>query len=73
MGEYHDLYLITDVLLLADVFEKFREVCYNKDSYELDPVHYCTSPGLDWSAMLKMTTTPGSSKWCGYALDDWEG
>jgi len=40
------------------VFEKFREVCYNKDSYGLDPVHYYTSPGLAWSTMLKMTKQP---------------
>ena len=58
MGEYHDLYLITVVLLLADVFEKFGEVCYYKYSYGLDPVHYYTSPGLAWSTMLKMTEQP---------------
>ena len=53
MGEYHDLYLITDVLLLADVFENFRSCCIN--SYKLDPVHYYTLPGFAWDAMLKMT------------------
>ena len=53
LGEYHDLYLKSDVLLLADVFENFREVCLNY--YELDPAHYYTSPGLAWSACLKMT------------------
>ena len=53
MGEYHDLYLKTDVLLLADVFEKFRKVCTSY--YKLDPAHYYTSPGLAWDAMLKMT------------------
>ena len=52
IGEYHDLYLKTDVLLLADVFEKFRKVCLNY--YKLDPAHYYTSPGLAWDAMLKM-------------------
>ena len=53
LGEYHDLYLKTDVLLLCDVFEKFISVCL-KD-YGLDPSHYHKSPGLSWDAMLKMT------------------
>ena len=53
MGQYHDLYLKSDVLLLADVFEKFRKTCLQY--YELDPCHYFTSPGLSWDAMLKMT------------------
>ena len=53
IGDYHDLYLKTDVLLLADVFENFRETCLNH--YRLDPAHYMTSPGLSCDAMLKMT------------------
>ena len=53
MGDYHDLYLKTDVLLLADVFEKFINTCL--DYYELDLCHYFTSPGLSSDAMLKMT------------------
>ena len=53
MGDYHDLYLKTDVLLLADVFEKFISTCL--DYYGLDPCHYCSIPGLSWSAILKMT------------------
>ncbi|KAL9964574.1 hypothetical protein ACROYT_G028231 [Oculina patagonica] len=53
MGEYHDLYLKSDVLLLADVFESFRKTCL--EYYKLDPCHYFTSPGLSWDAMLKMT------------------
>ena len=52
-GEYHDLYLKSDVLLLSDVFENFRETCL--EYYKLDPCHYFTSPGLSWDAMLKMT------------------
>ena len=53
MGEYHDLYLQSDILLLADVFENFRKTCLQY--YKLDPCHYFTSPGLSWDAMLKMT------------------
>ncbi|KAK3088565.1 hypothetical protein FSP39_020689 [Pinctada imbricata] len=53
MGQYHDLYLKTDVLLLADVFENFRDLCL--EFYHLDPAHYYTSPGLAWEAILKMT------------------
>ena len=53
LGEYHDLYLKTDVLLLADVFENFRQTCLHH--YRLDPSHYMSSPGLSWDAMLKMT------------------
>ena len=53
MQNYHDLYLKTDVLLLADVFEAFRVMSLN--SYKLDPLHYLTAPGLSWDSMLKMT------------------
>ena len=52
MGDYHDLNLKTDVLLLADVFEKFINTCLD---YELDPCHYFSSPGLSWDSMLKIT------------------
>ena len=51
LGEYHDLYLKSDVLLLADVFEEFRNVCL--ENYSLDPAWYYTSPGLSWDALLK--------------------
>ena len=53
MRDYHDLYQKTDVLLLADVFEEFRNVCLKH--YELDPAWYYTSPGLAWDACMKMT------------------
>ena len=53
MGEYHDLYLMSDILLLADGFENFRKTCL--EYYKLDPAHQFTSPGLSWDAMLKMT------------------
>ena len=57
MGNYHDLYdlyLKTDVLLLADVFENFIGMCI--EYYGLDPCYYFSSPGLIYDAMLKMTS-----------------
>ncbi|CAH3142679.1 unnamed protein product [Porites lobata] len=51
-GDYHDLYLKSDILLLSDVFENFISTCLQY--YKLDPCHYYTSPGLSWDAMLKM-------------------
>ena len=51
--EYHDAYLISDVLQLADIFDNFRDVCMN--NYELDPAWYYTAPGLAWDALLKKT------------------
>ena len=53
LGEYSDLYMKTDILLLADVFENFRHQCMK--SYGLDPAHYYTTPGFSWDAMLKCT------------------
>ena len=53
MKDYHELYNDSDVLLLADVFENFRDICLK--NYGLDPVHYYTAPGLAWDACLKMT------------------
>jgi hypothetical protein len=51
--DYHDLYLKMDVLLLADVFENFRDVAMA--NYCLDPAHYLTTPSLTWDACLKYT------------------
>ena len=54
LGEYHDLYLKTDVLLLTDVFEGFRKIMMN--NYELNPANgYFTLPNFAWDALLKMT------------------
>ena len=53
LGEYHDLYVRSDTLLLADVFENFRNRCMK--NYELDPAHFVSLPGLAWQACLKKT------------------
>ena len=53
MRDYHDLYLKTDVLLLADVMENYRDVCIK--NYGLDPMWYYTAPGLAWDAALKIS------------------
>ena len=53
LGEYSDLYMKTDILLLADVFEQFRSSSHK--TYQLDPAHYYTLPGYTWNAMLKYT------------------
>ena len=52
LGEYHDLYIQTDTLLLADVSENFRNKC--PEIYELDPTYFVSAPGLTWQACLKM-------------------
>ena len=66
MQQYHDHYLLLDVLLLADVFENFRDTFY--DDHKLDCLHYITLPSLSWSAALKFSgvkidliTTPNST------------
>ena len=53
LGNYHDLYVQSDTLLLADVFENFRKACIK--TYELDPAHFKSLPGLAWQACLKKT------------------
>lgn len=52
-GDYHDLYLKTDVLLLTSVFESFRDLSLT--TYKLDPCWFVSSPGLSWQSMLKCT------------------
>ena len=51
LGDYHDLYVQSHTLLLADVFENFRKAC--SKTYELDPAHFISLPGLAWQACLK--------------------
>ena len=53
LGDYHDLYLETNVLLWSNVFETFRMTCL--EHYNLNPAHFFTSPGLTWQACLKRT------------------
>ena len=53
LGNYHDLYAKSDTLLLADVFENFRDMCIKE--YKLDPAHFVSLPGLAWQACLKKT------------------
>ena len=53
LGEYHDLYFRSDTLLLADIFENFRQSCLK--NYELDPAHFVSLSGLAWQACLKKT------------------
>ena len=53
LGDYHDLYVKSDTLLLADVFENFRDMCLKE--YELDSAHFVSLPGLAWQACLKKT------------------
>ena len=53
VGEYDDLYVQSDTLLLADVFENFTKMCLKV--YELDPAHSLSGPGLAWQACLKKT------------------
>ena len=53
LKDFHDIYLESDVLLLSDVFETFRDLCL--ENYGLDPAWYYTASGLAWDATLKKT------------------
>ena len=53
LGEYHELYVQSDTLLLADPFQKFRDKCIQ--IHQLDPAHFLSAPGLAWQAHLKKT------------------
>ena len=53
LGDYHDLYVQSDTLLHADIFENYRNKCI--ETYELDPAYFLSVPGLTWQACLKTT------------------
>lgn len=53
LRDFHDVYLLSDILLLADVFEKFRNIAH--ETYKLEPLHYYSLPGFAWDAALKHT------------------
>ena len=53
IGDYHDLYVQSDTLLLADVYENFRNMCFEK--YQLDPTYFVSAPGSGWQACLRKT------------------
>ena len=53
LGDYHDVYLEIDVLVLADVFQLLRRVCMKV--YSFDPAHFISAPNLRWEAMLITT------------------
>ena len=53
LSKYHELYVQSDTLLLADVFENFTNKCI--EIYELDPAYFLSAPGLAWQACLKKT------------------
>ena len=53
IDDYHDLYVQSDTLLLADVFESFRNKCI--EIYELDPTYFLSAPGLAWQVCLEKT------------------
>ena len=53
LEEYHDLYVQSDTLQLADVFDNFQDMCH--EIYDLNPIRFLTAPGLTWQAVLKKT------------------
>ena len=71
-GEYHDLNAKSDILLLADVFENFRNMCL--EIYELDPVYFCVCTRISMAILLEKDRSKIRSKnrlW--HAIDGWKG
>ena len=64
MGEYHDLYVRSDVAQLSDVFENFRSLCLKE--YQLDPSYFISTPGLAFEAMLKCKGKVRTLNWYRY-------
>ena len=71
-GDYHDLYVKSDTLLLPDVFENFRNMCLK--IYKLDPVYFVSAPGLAWQVCVKKTEVKLEpiTDWLWHAIDDWK-
>ena len=69
ISDYHDLYVQTDTLLLADVFEKFRDICI--EIHGLDPSHFLSAPGLAWQACLKNKCKFRIINRNWYVINDW--
>ena len=53
--EFSIFFIAADVMILADVFETFRDVSLTKGKFEIDPAHYVSAPQMAWDAMLKKT------------------
>ena len=71
LGDYHDLYVQSDTLLLADVFENFRNKCI--EIYELDSAHFLSAPGLSMASLFKKGKSKiGIINWFWYAIDSQE-
>ena len=71
LGDYHDLYVQSDTLLLADVFENFRNKCI--EICELDPAHILAAPGLAWQACLKKIKVELELLTNNDVTDSWKG
>ena len=68
LGEHHDLYVQSDTLLLADLFENFRDICIKV--YGLDRAYFLSAPGLEWKACLKKNRSKiRGFKRYGYAIN----
>ena len=67
LGDYDNLYVATDALLLADVFENFRKVC--QDKYGLDPADYYSARGLSWDKIRKMLSSPSFDRFTIFGYD----
>ena len=71
LGEYHDLYVQSDILLLADVFENFRNICFKV--YGLDPVYFFVSTRISMASLFKENSWKiRINKRCWYAINDWK-
>ena len=68
LGDYHDLYVQSDTILLADIFQHFTDQCLK--IYDLDPVHFLSASWLAWQACLKNKSRAITSNRSLPAIDD---